>query len=202
MAVEIIRLGAENVEKAFSRCRDVVRAGGIIVYPTDTYYGMGADPRNREAVKRIFALKKRSPGQPLLVLLADAAQVRDWAAHVSSDAERLMKQYWPGPLTLVFDAQPQVLVVVTGGTGSIGLRVPGNAVTRQLLHVVGTALTGTSANISGQPGVVNAEQAASMIGDGVDLILDAGPATGGKPSTLLDVRSLPFKVIRPGAIEI
>ena len=202
MTAEIIRLDAERADRAFSRCRDVVRRGGVIVYPTDTFYGIGVDPRNPQAVDRVFALKGRSPGQPLLLLLADAAEVPEWAARVSADAELLMKRYWPGPLTLVFEAHPKVLAAVTGGTGTIGLRVPGNDVTRRLLHDIGIALTGTSANRSGRPGAMSAEQAASALGDEVDLILDAGPAAVGTPSTVLDVRSLPFNVIRTGAIAL
>ncbi len=201
MTAEIIRLDPANAEKAFSRCREAVRAGGVLVYPTETFYGMGVDPRNAEAVRRLFAAKDRSAGQPLLVLLADADQVSEWAVDVSADAERLMKQHWPGPLTLVFKAHERVLPSVTGGTGTIGLRVPGNPVTRNLLRFIGTALTGTSANISGQVSAMTAEQAASALGYAVDLILDAGPTAGGKPSTVLDVRTRPFRIIRPGAIE-
>ncbi len=201
MTAEIIRLEPVNAEKTFSRCRDVVQAGGVLVYPTETFYGMGVDPRNAEAVRRLFAVKERGAGQPLLVLLADADQVSEWAVDISADAERLMKQNWPGPLTLVFKAHQRVLPSVTGGTGTIGLRVPGSPVTRNLLRFIGTALTGTSANISGQVSAMTAEQAASALGDAVDLILDAGPTAGGKPSTVLDVRTRPFRIIRPGAIE-
>ncbi len=201
MTAEIIRLEPVNAEKTFSRCRDVVQAGGVLVYPTETFYGMGVDPRNAEAVRRLFAVKERGAGQPLLVLLADADQVSEWAVDISADAERLMKQNWPGPLTLVFKAHQRVLPSVTGGTGTIGLRVPGSPVTRNLLRFIGTALTGTSANISGQVSAMTAEQAASALGDAVDLILDAGPTAGGKPSTVLDMRTRPFRIIRPGAIE-
>jgi L-threonylcarbamoyladenylate synthase len=202
MTAEIIRLDVTKSEKAFSQCKDVVRAGGVIVYPTETFYGMGVDPRNAEAIHRLFSIKERSAGQPLLVLLADAEQVSEWAVDVHADADGLMKQYWPGPLTLVFKAHPRVLPSVTAGTGSIGLRVPGSSVTRDLLRFIGSALTGTSANISGQVSAVSAEQAATALGSVVDLILDAGPTAGGKPSTVLDVRSRPFRVIRPGAIAI
>ena len=201
MTAEIIRLDPANAEKAFSRCREVVRAGGVLVFPTETFYGLGVDPQNAEAVTRLFAIKKRNAGQPLLVLLPDAGQVSEWAADVSTEARQLMKQYWPGPLTLVFKAHQRVLPSISGGTGTIGLRVTGNPVTRSLLRFIGTALTGTSANISGGVSAMTAEQVSSALGDVVDLILDAGPTTGGKPSTVLDVRSRPFRIIRAGAIE-
>ncbi len=202
MTAEIVKLDPVFPDNAFSRCRNVIKNGGVIVYPTETFYGLGVDPLNAEAVERIFSLKGRGAAQPLLVLLADAAHVTDWAIEVSADAERLMQQYWPGPLTLVFKAQSSVPVALTGGTGSIGLRVPGNPVTRRLLQFIGTGLTGTSANVSGQASAMTAEQAAAVLGDKVDLILDAGPAQGGKPSTVMDVRALPFKVIRPGRIDL
>jgi L-threonylcarbamoyladenylate synthase len=125
--------------------------------------------------------------------------VREWAAEITPRAERLMIKFWPGPLTLVFKAKPEVIAELTGGAGTIGLRVPGNSLTRQLLASLGTALTGTSANISGRQTPRTAQEAAEAIGGMVDMILDGG-RTEGRPSTVVDVSADEPKVIREGAI--
>ena len=200
MRTPIVKIDPAHTERAYSRCRDVIRAGGVIAYPTDTVYGLGADPKNIRAVRKLFSIKGRQADRPILLLIKDASEVRDWASEVNPAAERLMKKFWPGPLTLVFKAKPNVMTELTGGTGTIGLRVPGNALTRQLLAALGTALTGTSANISGRPSLCTAREASEVIGGMVDLVLDGGRAEGGNPSTVVDVSSERPKVIREGAI--
>ena len=196
----MVKIDPAHTERAYSRCRDVIRAGGVIAYPTDTVYGLGADPKNIRAVRKLFSIKGRQADRPILLLIKDASEVRDWASEVNPAAERLMKKFWPGPLTLVFKAKPNVMTELTGGTGTIGLRVPGNALTRQLLAALGTALTGTSANVSGRPSLCTAREASEVIGGMVDLVLDGGRAEGGNPSTVVDVSTERPKVIREGAI--
>jgi len=201
MTASIIKIGLTSNEQAFERCRSIISAGGVIAYPTDTFYGLGADPGNPDAVKRLFEIKGRPSGQPILLLLHDRSQVRKWAAGVSEEAEALMDAFWPGPLTLVFTALPTVLPELTGGTGRIGLRVPGNAVTRGLLEALGTALTGTSANLSGGPDLRTAGEVAGMLGDRVDMILDVGGTQGGKASSVVDVSAAGLTMVREGAVS-
>jgi L-threonylcarbamoyladenylate synthase len=196
---KVVTIDPAFPEQSFSRCREVISAGGIIVYPTDTYYGLGADPRNCTAVKRLFDIKDRQRDQPIILLMADASEICDWAAEITPQAEILIKRYWPGPLTLVFKARVNVLTHVTANTGTIGLRVPGNALTRSLLRYLGHALTGTSANISTKKSPKTAQEAATIAGL-VDLILDGGKTAGEKPSTIIDVRTELPHVIREGAI--
>lgn len=199
MLGKIAKIDTSRPEEAFLRCREVISAGGVIVYPTDTYYGLGADPRNSAAVKRVFAIKGRQPDQPILLLISDASDVSDWAAEITAPAEILMQRYWPGPLTLVFKARANVLADLTARTGNIGLRVPGNSMTRGLLRYLGHALTGTSANISNMPSPRTAQETATIAGL-VDLILDGGDCAGEKPSTIVDVSTEVPRVIREGAI--
>jgi L-threonylcarbamoyladenylate synthase len=194
-----VKIDASHPAEAFSRCREVISKGGVIVYPTDTFYGLGVDPRNSDAVKRLFALKGRQPDQPILLLIADAGEVLTWADEVTPRAQLLMQKYWPGPLTLVFKARPNVLADLTAGTGTIGLRVPGSELTRSLLRYLGHALTGTSANISNEPSPRTAREAAAISGL-VELVLDGGECAGDKPSTIVDVRTEVPHVIREGAI--
>jgi L-threonylcarbamoyladenylate synthase len=201
MAAAILTLDGP-LDAVFARCRDVVRAKGVIAYPTDTFYGLGADPRDPEAVRRIFAIKSREAGQPILLLLHDRSEVTAWASAVTPSAERLMERFWPGPLTLVFSAAPDVLPELTGGGGTIGLRVPGNELTRELLRNLGTALTGTSANRSGGRDPRTAEEVMREVGDRVDLVLDGGATTGDRPSTVVDVTVEPPRIIRQGNIDI
>ncbi len=172
------------------------------MYPTDTFYGLGVDPRNPAAVRKLFAIKERGTDQPVLLLLPDLRHVAEWVAEITPRAEELMRRWWPGPLTLVLKAKPAVLPELTAGTGSIGLRVPGTELTRRLLFFLGTALTGTSANISGSPSLRTAEEAAAALGGRVDLILDGGTTPGGLPSTVVDVSTEPFRVIREGAVKL
>lgn len=172
------------------------------MYPTDTFYGIGVDPKNAQAVKRLFRIKDRETDQPILLLIHDAGAVTDWACEVNEQAERLMKMYWPGPLTIVFKAKKQVPARVTGGKGTIGLRVPGNALTRKLLEYVKGPLTGTSANISGGGSVQTIGELDNRLLDRVDLILDGGPTPGGRPSTVVDVSAGHVTVIREGAVKL
>jgi L-threonylcarbamoyladenylate synthase len=200
MRTPIVEIDPDHPEKAFSRCRDVIRAGGVIVYPTDTVYGLGADPKNPRAVRKLFTIKGRQTGQPILLLIGDSNEVQDWAAEITQRAKGVIERFWPGPLTLVFKARPEVMADLTGGTGTIGLRVPGNALTRQLLASLGTALTGTSANISSRQSPRTAQEASDVLGGMVDLVLDGGRTGGGNPSTVVDVSADELKVIREGAI--
>ena len=199
---EIVKIDTAHPEQAFARCRDVIFAGGVIVYPTETFYGLGADPSNPAAIRKLFAIKDRQQDQPILLLIKDAGQVRNWAAEIPAKAEELMRQHWPGPLTLVFKAKGYVLPELTAGAGTIGLRVPGSALTVRLLAFLGTALTGTSANTSGGPSPRTAEEAMEAVGSAVDLIVDGGMTAGGKPSTVADVSAGQVIVIREGAIKL
>ncbi len=172
----------------------------MIAYPTDTFYGLGADPRNGSAVERLFDIKGRQVDQPILLLISDSAGIGEWAAEVPPRAAEIMKRYWPGPLTLIFRAKPDVLPELTAGTGTIGLRIPGNALTRDLLRFIGHALTGTSANLAGWPSPRTAQETAGAVGNLVDLVLDGGETVGGKPSTVVDVSADTPRVVREGAV--
>ena len=200
MLSKIITIDPAHPEQALARCRDIVVSGGVIAYPTDTFYGLGADPKNPAAVQRLFELKGRGMDQPILLLISDAGEVENWAAEITPQASVLMKRFWPGPLTLVFRAKAGVLSGLTAGTGGIGLRVPGSDLTRGLLRFIGHALTGTSANLTGRPRLRTARETAEAVGDLVDLILDSGETPGGMPSTVVDVSAEQPRLIREGAI--
>ncbi len=199
---EIIKLEKGRSGNAFARCAEVIKAGGVIAYPTDTFYGLGADPRDPGAVNKVFAIKGRNTDQPILLLLHDRSEVAAWTSVISAAAERLMDRFWPGPLTLVFTARPGIVSELTGGTGTIGLRVPGNEITRALLRQMGHALTGTSANRSGSSSPRTAEEVVRELGALVDLVLDGGVSAADRPSTVVDVTAEPPRIIRTGAVNV
>ena len=199
---EIIKLDRDHPGDAFARCAKVIKAGGVIAYPTDTFYGLGVDPKNLRAVSRVFEIKGRRADQPILLLLHDRSEVTAWTSSVTPAAQRLMDRFWPGPLTLVFTARPDILPELTGGTGTIGLRVPGNELTRTLLGMAGNALTGTSANRSGSSSPRTVEEVMRELGDRVDLVLDGGMLTADRPSTVVDVTVEPPRIIRMGAVDV
>jgi L-threonylcarbamoyladenylate synthase len=196
----IVRLDPLHPDEAFAQCRRAIAAGGVIAYPTDTFYGLGADPRNREAVRKLFNIKDRAADQPILLLIADSEDVSAWAAEITPTASAIMRGHWPGPVTLVFKAREDVLSELTAGTGTIGLRVPADERVRALLRAVGRTLTGTSANRSGMTSPRTAQEAADALGGRVDLVLDNGETSGGKPSTIIDVSGKEPRIIREGAV--
>jgi L-threonylcarbamoyladenylate synthase len=199
---EIIKIEKGRPGEAFARCVEVIKAGGVIAYPTDTFYGLGADPRNARAVSKVFEIKGRGADQPILLLLHDRTDVTAWTFVVTPSAERMMARFWPGPLTLVFTARPDILPQLTGKTGTIGLRVPGNEVTRALLGQVGNALTGTSANRSGSSSPRTPAEVMGELGDRIDLVLDGGVSAADMPSTVVDVTAEPPRIIRMGAVDV
>jgi L-threonylcarbamoyladenylate synthase len=179
----------------------IVQGGGVIAFPTETFYGLGARPFDAHAVQRIFGLKGRPfRTAPILVLIRSRADLETLVAEITPTAERLMEACWPGPLTLVFRAADGVPPVLTAGTGTIGVRLPAQPGIQRLLEAVGEPLTGTSANRSGQPPATTADEVERVLGTEVDAILDGGATPGGLPSTVVDTTVTPPKLIREGRI--
>lgn len=179
----------------------VVQGGGIVAFPTETFYGLGGWPLNERTLARIFDLKGRSTtGSPVLVLVRSRADLEALVADITPLAERLMTACWPGPLTLVFRASAGLPPLLTAGTGTIGIRLSAHPDVQRLLEATGGMLTGTSANRSGSPPVSTAEEVRRFLGGGVDLILDGGPTSGGLPSTVVDTTVTPVRVLREGRV--
>ncbi len=184
-----------------SRAVGFLEGGGVVVFPTQGLYGLGADARNALAVDRIFAIKRRSAGNPLLVLVPDRDAVCQVAAEVPPVASRLMDRFWPGRVTLVFKAQSRLPQNLTAGTGKIGVRVSGHPVAAALVSKFGRPVTGTSANLSGRPACDRIGALDPQVAAQVDLILDVGRLTGGQGSTVVDVTGSAPRIIREGAVS-
>jgi L-threonylcarbamoyladenylate synthase len=182
------------------RIRDVLEAGGVIAFPTDTYYGLGVDPFNEKGIRRIFEIKSRTYNKPLLVLIGTKSQINQLTESRSQEANQLIQNFWPAPLTLIFDAVSKLPSILTANTGKVGIRLPRNEWTRRLIQTAGCALTATSANKNGEKNTRTAQEVLHIFGKDIDLIIDPGPAPGGKVSTLLDTTISPPTLLRLGAI--
>ncbi len=176
-----------------------IRRGEVVAIPTDTFYGLAADPFQPKAVEQIFQIKKRPETKPILLLIASTNQLRGLVRDVPATFHALAARFWPGPLTIILPAAAGVLAAVTAGTGSVAVRLPAAAVPRALARAVGRPLTGTSANLSGRPAARTARDVASQLGASVYHILDGGRARSREASTILDL-SGPPRIVRPGAI--
>lgn len=174
--------------------------GGLVVFPTDTYYALGAAAGNAEAVARVFAAKGRSATDPLPVLVAGVDQWRMAAAEIPDLALRLAERFWPGPLTIVCRRAPYLPPLLTGGGDTIGVRQPAVPLAQALCRGLGMPITGTSANSHDSPPPVTAIEVGMDLGGKVGLILDGGACAGGHPSTVIDVTRTPPVIVRPGAV--
>ncbi len=185
----------------------VLAGGGVVAFPTETFYGLAADATNAAAVDRIFALKGRSFRNPIALIISREEELPQLTEEIPDVARKLMAAFWPGPLTLVFRARPDINSRLTAGTGKIGVRISSHPFAQALATGLGRPITATSANISGQPECTTAAEVRSQLGEGnstapggVVYILDGGTTPGGKGSTFLDLTSAPPAILREGAI--
>ncbi|HEV8605073.1 MAG TPA: L-threonylcarbamoyladenylate synthase [Tepidisphaeraceae bacterium] len=185
-----------TIEKA----ADILRSGGLVAFPTETVYGLGADATNDQAIAKIFQAKGRPPTNPLIVHVADIATAKKFAAEWPLTAHRLALKFWPGPLTLVLPKSPLIVDTVTAGKNTVGLRSPNHPLALALLKEFKGPLAAPSANRSTRVSPTTAQHVRDELGDSVDLILDGGPCSVGIESTVLDLTTLPPTILRPGAI--
>lgn len=179
---------------------EVLKKGGLVAYPTDTVYGLGADPLNEKAVSRIYQVKNRPRNLPLPLLLADKSDLLKVALIVPEIAWQLIEQFWPGGLTLVVKKNVWVPANITAGGDTVAVRIPDHPVTIALIRGLGNPIVGTSANLSGKPSPVTAEEVSKQLGNKVDLIVDGGRCPGGIESTVVDVSTAFPTIVREGAI--
>jgi L-threonylcarbamoyladenylate synthase len=195
----IVRVYPDNIDAAaIVRAAAVLNDGGVVAFPTDTLYGLAADPRRSDAVLRIFALKGRPDASALPLIAADMAQARA-VGKLDDVASRLAERWWPGPLTLVVPARAGLASEVLAGGRTVAVRVPAHDVARAIARAFGFPLTATSANRSGSPGTNDPDDVHAALPD-VDLLVDAGRSPGGPPSTMVEVERDALRLIRAGAI--
>lgn len=192
---------ADPAERDIVEIAAVIKAGGVIVYPTETLYGIGANALSHDAVRRVVNAKQRPDDKPILVLVHEPESLDSMVEKVPDAAKILMKSFWPGPLTLVFPARAGMSEAVTKSAGTIGIRIPSSEFCRKLVAECGCPLTSTSANIAGRPTFPTIDEIKAELGDSIDLYVDAGRLPDSLPSTVIDVTVTPPVILRAGAIE-
>ena len=197
MSRQVLKADSRGIEEA----SQIILRGGVVAFPTETFYGLGADVLDLEALQRVFQIKRREEDKPLLLLVADQTWLPELVKEIPPVAGQLMEKFWPGPLTLVFQASPHLPSVLTANTGRVGLRISSHPVAQALVRAVGRAITATSANVTGQPGASLASEVSQALAKGVDAILDGGKTAGGLGSTVLDVSGVLPKIIRQGTVS-
>jgi len=191
----------DNLQRAIHDAAKLILSGGVVALPTESFYGLAVHAMDAKAIERLFAVKQRREDNPVLILISSKEDVESYAVEVSDTARKLMDRFWPGGLTMVFHAKPNVPDLLTAGTGKIGVRLSSHPVPRALAKAVGAPITGTSANRAGQPSCSTAEEVMEAVGKDIELILDGGETPGGKGSTVLDVTLDPPLILREGMVS-
>lgn len=178
-----------------------IRRGGLVVFPTRSLYGLGADTLNPDAVDRVFSAKNRPPKNPVSILISSRDMLENFVAEIPDAACKVMDRFWPGGITLVFRAAPGFPANLTANTGTIGIRLPSHPTAAALVRAAGTPVTATSANISNAPGAGRVSEISDPVARAADMILDAGALAPGSGSTILDVTCDPPAILRQGAVS-
>lgn len=199
--MKIIHLKEKNLKKEeLTPIKAVLDKGGVIAFPTETSYALGANPFNPQAVEKVFRLKKRASAKPLLLVIAEIEDLKKHKVKLPSIFFPLAEKFWPGPLTMVMKVGENFLSILKAGRESLGFRLSASLISREISRFCGFPITATSANISGGSNCLNAQQVIEEFGEGIDLLVDGG-ATPGGCSTVLDITIYPPKILRPGLIS-
>jgi len=186
----------------YEKAAGIIRSGGVVAFPTETFYGLAVDPFNGNALDRLFSLKERSSSKAILVLIESPDRLSLLTGEIPETYKRLMEKFWPGPLTLVFEGLATLPGLLTDARGTVGIRWSSHSVACLLAGISGGVITGTSANLSGRPAAVTASHVEEMFPDGVDFIIDGGRVPGGKGSSIVgrDNQTGSLCLIRDGSI--
>jgi L-threonylcarbamoyladenylate synthase len=201
MPVRILKMDTQkSLQTAIKEAGDVILSGGLVAIPTESFYALAVNVSDEKAIHRLIAAKKRPASNPVLILIPSPEVLDDYVATMPAAATKLIQQFWPGGLTLVFEARANVSSLLTAGTGKIGVRVSSHPIPRELARVARVAITGTSANVTGEPPCESPEEVLKSLGSQVDIILEGGKTAGGKGSTVLDVTVSPPVILREGMV--
>lgn len=192
----------ENLDSDVEEAARILGSGGVVVFPTDTLYGLGADAFSVPALERIFSIKGRPAELSLPLLVSCWDQLETVAVQIPQAARRLAQRFWPGPLTLVLPKAPELPIGVTGGKNTVALRMPDHPVALEIIRLLGRPITGTSANRSGQPDLLDYHSVEAELGRDVDYIVQSGPPPRGAPSTIVDLTTGAPTMLRQGALPM
>jgi len=198
---EVLKINPENPDQSIiMEAIQILREGGVIAYPTETFYGLGADGFNEKAIEKIFFIKGRDIKTPISVIIGEMNDVRGLVREIPEGAAHLMNTFWPGALTLVFTASENVPPLLTASTGKIGIRISSHPVATALAKALRYPITATSANPSGARECTSAQEVIACIGDRIDAVIDGGTTPGGRGSTIVDITAHPPVILREGII--
>lgn len=189
-------------EESIKKAAILLRKGGIVAFPTETFYGLGANACDKQAVEKIFKIKKRTFKKPVLILISSVEMLKTVAEDIPEKSKILIEKFWPGPLTIIFNASECIPDIITAYTGKIGVRISSHPVAKRLVEIAGVPVTAPSANISGQNSISDPGEIIRIFKGRIDAIINAGITPGGMPSTVIDMTSSPPDIIRPGAISL
>ncbi len=198
----ILSFTENTSERVIAESLKILKNGGIIAYPTESFYALGVLATDETAVKRLYELKKRPAEKAMPIIVGDMETLKSTVRDIPLQAEDLMKSFWPGPLTIIFKTQSNLPVLLTAGKNKVAVRIPGNRVALDLARAAKLPITATSANPSSRPPAKKSDEVINYFGDNIDLVIDAGEAPGGKPSTIIDVATTPPKILREGSVVL
>lgn len=202
MKTKVYIIGKEKREEAIANAAEVIKDGGIVAFPTETVYGLGADALNSEAVNKIFIAKGRPQDNPLIIHISDMDDVELYAKNIPDIAKKIMNRFWPGPLTILLEKKECIPDVTTAGLNTVGIRMPSNEVAREFIKKCGVAIAAPSANISGRPSPTDVERCIEDLNGRVDCILGGDNSEVGVESTIIDCSVYPLCILRPGGVTL
>jgi len=199
--MSILRLNEEHIEHALHRAVDILTSGGIVAFPTETFYGIGAKFDSEDSLHKLYKIKQRPENKPLPLIIGSRNLLVQVASSINTTAASLMDRFWPGPLTLILPAKETLSPYITADTHAVAVRIPGESFALRLAQYARFPITATSANTTGKPPARDTETVIDYFGDNIDLIIDGGHAKGMLPSTIVDVRGETLEIVREGAIK-
>jgi L-threonylcarbamoyladenylate synthase len=198
--MRVIRIPGADKRAALIEAAGEIKGGGIVAFPTETFYGLGVIYSDTEALAKLFKLKRRPKDKPVPLIIADVSALSAIASAPDTIARKIIERFWPGPLTVLLAAKPGLPDLITGGSGKVAVRVPGRSFALDLARAVGCPLTATSANISGMPPAECPSDVVGYFGNAINLLIDGGRAPGGRPSTIIDISKGDISLVRPGTV--
>jgi len=200
MQTEIVKITTENKKEVLDKAASIIKNGGLVVFPTETVYGLGANALDEVAVKKIFLAKGRPSDNPIIIHIGSEKQLRDLVKSVSLIQQKLIGAFWPGPLTIIFEKKDNISNVVSGGLSTIAVRIPSNVLARELIDLSGVPIAAPSANTSGRPSGTQEKHINEDLFGKVDMIIDSGESEIGVESTVVKVNEDSVLILRPGRI--
>lgn len=200
--MQILSFNQDGAKEVLKKALGVLKGGGVIAYPTESFYALGVLATDEAAVKKLCEIKNRPANKPLPVIVGDMETLRAVVQSVPLQAETLMEKFWPGPLTIIFKTVSGLPALLTGGSERIAVRIPGESFALHLARAAKFPITATSANLSGSVPARCAQEVMDYFRKSIDLVIDAGETPGGKPSTIVDATVEPFKILREGRVEL